>query len=153
MVDEDTRCQGILKKDFGSMWKGFAKSIYGVTQSMLVLLLLGVLGYMLFLGPFYALCDKCIFETDPRPCLILIAIQVLMILFMRLLMRDHFKESIYATIFHPLGLFFFLMNAPATLFSERCSVKVSSGRKGTIAYSRNHFKSASYCLYTRAVSE
>lgn len=121
MVDEDTRCQGILKKDFGSMWKGFAKSIYGVTQSMLVLLLLGVLGYMLFLGPFYALCDKCIFETDPRPCLILIAIQVLMILFMRLLMRDHFKESIYATIFHPLGLFFFLMNAGYVIFRKMFS--------------------------------
>ena len=107
-----------MYKDFSSMWKGFAKSIYGVTQSMLVLLLLGVLGYMLFLGPFYALCDKCIFETDPRPCLILIAIQVLMILFMRLLMRDHFKESIYATIFHPLGLFFFLMNAGYVIFRK-----------------------------------
>ena len=110
-----------MYKDFSSMWKGFAKSIYGVTQSMLVLLLLGVLGYMLFLGPFYALCDKCIFETDPRPCLILIAIQVLMILFMRLLMRDHFKESIYATIFHPLGLFFFLMNAGYVIFRKMFS--------------------------------
>lgn len=99
-----------MYKDFGSMWQGFAKSIYGVTRSALILLILEIFGYMLFLGPIYALCDKFINQAYLEPCFVLIATQVLIIIFMRLLMRYRFKESIYATILHPLGLLFFMGN-------------------------------------------
>lgn len=113
-----------MYKDFSSMWNGFAKSIYGVTQSSLALLILGILGYMLFLGPFFIFCEKCICWENPGPCLVMVTIQVLTILFMRLLMMGYFKESVYATIFHPLGLFFFLMNASYVILRKTFGVGI-----------------------------
>ncbi len=107
-----------MYKDFSSMWQGFAKSIYGVTRSALTLLILEIAGYMLFLGPIYALCDKFINQAYMEPCFILITTQVLIIIFMRLLMRYRFKESIYSTILHPLGLLFFMGNGIYVIYRK-----------------------------------
>ncbi len=97
-----------MYSSLGEMWHGFAKTIYAFTAQLWILPVLGVFAYILFLGPYYAVCAQAI---TPDSWWYLAVIQVVFIIFMRLLVNSHFRESILSSIFHPLGFGFFLFNA------------------------------------------
>ncbi|OGO15264.1 MAG: hypothetical protein A2Z02_01225, partial [Chloroflexi bacterium RBG_16_48_7] len=75
-----------MYRNVADMWHGFAKSIYAFTASPWLLPVLGFFAYVLFLGPYYALCNQA-FARDSWWYLALI--QVLIILFMRVLVNSH----------------------------------------------------------------
>lgn len=94
----------------GAMWEGFVKWIYSVAAlSSAALVGLMIAGYIFFLAPFYTL-SKALFvvatSTGWRSLLIL---QVAMILFMRLLVGKHFKESVVSALLHPFGFSFLFL--------------------------------------------
>jgi len=99
-----------MYQSLGEMWEGFLKWIYSVTVlSPVALVGLMVAGYIFFLAPFYSL-SKALFvvaaSTGWRSLLIL---QVAMILFMRLLVAKHFKESVASALLHPFGFSFLFL--------------------------------------------
>lgn len=100
-----------MYQDFGQMWQGFAKSIYAFTRSPLLLFLAGIAACALFLAPFYAILSQYVFKDIPNTWAFLVIFQVLVIIFMRLLVNSHFKESVFSSILHPLGFGFFVVNA------------------------------------------
>jgi chlorobactene glucosyltransferase len=100
-----------MYRSFGAMWNGFAKSIYAFTTPIVLVLILGFIGYALYLGPFYSLMHQVIFRPEIGWWWYLVIIEIVIIIFMRLLMYSHFKDSLYSTIFHPVGFCFFLFNA------------------------------------------
>jgi chlorobactene glucosyltransferase len=103
------RCH--MYRSFGAMWNGFAKSIYAFTTPIILILILGIIAYMLYLGPFYSLMHQVIFRPEIAWWWYLVICEIILILFMRLLMYSHFKDSLYSTVFHPVGFCFFLFNA------------------------------------------
>ncbi len=107
-----------MYRSIPAMWHGFAKSIYAFTSPLFLILILGLLAYALFLGPFYSLFSQLICKPAPVSWWYLIILEIALIIFMRLLVYSHFKESIYAVIFHPVGFCFFLFNA-IYVFSRR----------------------------------
>lgn len=110
-VDLSPVVQCHMYRSFGAMWHGFAKSIYAFTSPILIMLILGLFGYILYLGPFYSLFSQIIFRPEAISWWYLVILEITLIIFMRLLMYSHFKESLYSTIFHPIGFGFFFFNA------------------------------------------
>ncbi|HJX03083.1 MAG TPA: glycosyltransferase family 2 protein [Dehalococcoidia bacterium] len=100
-----------MYRDFGQMWHGFAKSIYALTRVPFFLIPAGILAYILFLGPFYAVFSQYVLKDPPAAWAFLVIFQIVVILFMRLLVNQHFKESVFSSLLHPLGFGFFLANA------------------------------------------
>lgn len=97
--------------NFSQMWHGFAKTIYALTRAPLVMIPAGIVAYMLFLGPFYAIFSQYVLKDLPTTWAFLVVFQVVVIIFMRLLVNQHFKESVISSILHPVGLGFFFANA------------------------------------------
>ncbi|MCX8126284.1 MAG: glycosyltransferase [Dehalococcoidia bacterium] len=95
-----------------SMWHGFAKNIYSVAAfSPVTLFGLMAVGYLFFLAPFHWLWNDVIWTSQPPEWGNLIIAQVSIILLMRYLLKHHFKESIFSTVLHPIGLSFFFIDS------------------------------------------
>ncbi|MEW6142278.1 MAG: glycosyltransferase [Chloroflexota bacterium] len=97
---------------FRSMWQGFAKNMYSVAAfSPLALFSLMAIAYIFFLSPFYWLWNDIFWATSASEWRNLLIAQVLIVLLMRYLLKRHFKESIFSTILHPVGLSFFFVDS------------------------------------------
>lgn len=114
-----------MYRTFGQMWHGFAKSIYAFTATPVLLFIAGILAYILFLGPFYAIISHIAFKHDSILWLTIVLFEGAIILFMRFVINYHFKESFFSTIFHPLGFGFFLINALYVLVRRIAGLGVS----------------------------
>jgi len=94
----------------GAMWEGFIKWIYSVAAlSPAVLVGLLIAGYVFFLAPFYELWRELFVVAAPSDWRIIIIAQVTIILLMRWLVDNHFKESVVSTLLHPFGFSFLFL--------------------------------------------
>ncbi|MBM3154967.1 MAG: glycosyltransferase [Chloroflexi bacterium] len=91
----------------GTMWEGFIKWIYSVgSLSPAALIGLAVAGYCFFLAPFYWLWHDFVMAVPPTEWRFIIAFQVALIFFMRILADSYFKSSVISIPLHPLGIAF-----------------------------------------------
>ena len=96
-----------MYRSLGLMWEGFIKWIYSVAAlSRVALVGLMVAGYVFFLAPFYWLWNDLFVATTPTDWRTIVAFQVIIILIMRWLVGNHFREPIISTLLHPVGFSF-----------------------------------------------
>jgi len=95
-----------------SMWQGFAKNIYSVAAfSPFALFGLMAIACIFFLAPFCWLWNDIFLAPSASEWRNLLIAQVLIVLLMRYLLKRHFKESIFSTVLHPVGLSFFFVDS------------------------------------------
>ena len=95
----------------GDTWKGLARSIYSVAAlAPLGLAMLIIIAYILFLSPFYALWNELFVLPNASEWRVVILFQVSLILFMRWLSDSHFKSPLIASVLHPLGIIFLILD-------------------------------------------
>jgi len=112
VVDLSTVVSCQMYGSFRSMWQGFAKNMYSVAAfSPFALFGLMAIAYVFFLAPFYWLWNDVFWETSAPEWRNLVIAQVLIVLLMRYLLKRHFKESIFSTVLHPVGLSFFFADS------------------------------------------
>jgi len=89
------------------MWEGFIKWIYSVA-ALSPVALLGMLaaGFAFFLAPFYWLWNSLFVVTAPPDGRPIIVFQVAVIIVMRWLVDNRFKEPFISTLLHPVGFSF-----------------------------------------------
>jgi len=101
-----------MYRNVGAMWEGFIKWLYSVAaMSRLGLFALLVAGYFFFLAPFYWLWNEFAVLPAPSPWREYIIFQVAIILLMRGLVDNRFREPVISAIFHPIGFSFLVASA------------------------------------------
>ena len=96
-----------MYRSLGAMWEGFIKWIYSVAVlSRAALIGLIVAGYVFFLAPFYWLWNDLVVVATPTDWRAIVIFQVTIILVMRWLVDNHFKEPLVSTLLHPVGFSF-----------------------------------------------
>jgi chlorobactene glucosyltransferase len=121
-LSTDVNCH--MYHTLGQMWEGFGKSIYGVASaSPLIIPVLGLIVYLFYLAPFLWLPHQ-LFINPPDYWWPAAALQVGLLMMMRLLVKLRFRESIVSTILHPLGISFFMADAIYVLGRQlfRCGI-------------------------------
>ena len=99
-----------MYKGMGAMWEGFLKSIYSVAAlSSAALVGLIVAGYIFFLAPFYSLYRALFGVAASAGWLQLVALQVALIITMRRIADNRFKEPVVSALLHPFGFSFFFL--------------------------------------------
>lgn len=99
-----------MYSDIGSMWEGFKKWMYSVSVlSPFVLILLLLLAYGLFLSPFLSLWHDLFIASNPADWRFLLIFQVVLIIFLRILVDNHFKASVISAFLHPLGFSYLII--------------------------------------------
>jgi len=94
----------------GAMWEGFTKWIYSVAAlSPVALVALIMAGYVFFLAPFYSLWKVVFVVSTSAAWRDIVIFQVAIILFMRRLVDNHFKEPAVSTLLHPIGFSFLFL--------------------------------------------
>ena len=89
----------------GSMWNGLVRCIYSVTAiSPIMLLFLMPLAWLFYIGPFYWLWNGFFMSHAPFVWRCLVVFQVLLLLFMRWLVDNRFKEPSVSAWLHLLGI-------------------------------------------------
>jgi chlorobactene glucosyltransferase len=101
-----------MYRSIGAMWEGFIKWMYSVAaMSRLALFALLAAGYFFFLAPFYWLWNEFIMLSAPSVWRGFIIFQVAVILIMRGLVDNRFKEPVFSAILHPFGFAFLVAAA------------------------------------------
>ena len=101
-----------MYRSVGAMWEGFIKWCYSVAaMSRLGLFAMLVAGYFFFLAPFYWLWNEYITLTAPSVWREVVLFQVAVILLMRGLIDNRFKEPVVSAILHPFGFTFLVASA------------------------------------------
>ncbi|MBM3143063.1 MAG: glycosyltransferase [Chloroflexi bacterium] len=96
-----------MYRNVGAMWEGFVKFIYSVTAlSPAALVGLLAAGFVFYLAPFYWLWNGYLSTAAPTDWRFIAVFQVAMIIFMRWLVDNHFRQSLISTFLHPLGFSF-----------------------------------------------
>ncbi|UCG54468.1 MAG: glycosyltransferase [Dehalococcoidia bacterium] len=91
------------------MWQGLTRCIYSVAAiSTLALIGLLIIGYFLFLAPFYWIWNVLFIDTSLALQAIVMS-QVAIILAMRWFVDSHYKASIISTPLHPIGLLIIIL--------------------------------------------
>ena len=99
-----------MYQSIGAMWEGFIKWIYSVaTLSPAALVGLMAAGYVFFLAPFYWLWNDLFVVATPTGWGPILTFQVAVIIVMRWLVDNHFKEPIVSTFLHPIGFSFLIL--------------------------------------------
>ena len=94
------------------MWEGFIKWVYSVaTWSTPILIGLIIVGYIFFLAPFYWLWKEFVVVTSPTDWRAIVIFQVAVILIMRWLVDNRFKEPLVSTLLHPIGFSFLMVSS------------------------------------------
>jgi chlorobactene glucosyltransferase len=102
--------------NLGDTWKGLARSIYSVASlAPPALALLIIIAYILFLSPFYALWNELFVLPSASQWRMVILFQVSVLLFMRWLADSHFKSPLIASILHPVGIIFLILDVAYAL--------------------------------------
>jgi chlorobactene glucosyltransferase len=105
--------------DIGSMWEGFKKWMYSVSVlSPLMLILLLLVVYGLFLSPFILLWYELFISSSQASWLFLLVFQVVLIIFMRIIVDNHFKASLLSSFLHPLGLSYLIVTVIYTFCEQ-----------------------------------
>jgi chlorobactene glucosyltransferase len=101
-----------MYRNLGAMWEGFVKWIYSV-MALSPLALAGMLaaGYFFFLAPFYWLWNGFFVVAAPTIWCEVVIGQVAVILLMRGLIDNRFKEPAISALLHPLGFSFLFISA------------------------------------------
>ena len=109
-----------MYQSLGALWKGLARSIYSVAAiSPAALAGLIIAGYLFFLAPFYSLWNELFVVVSPSAWRNVIIFQVALIMVMRWLLDNHFKEPIISTLMHPVGFSFLFLD---TLYASSLRV-------------------------------
>jgi chlorobactene glucosyltransferase len=96
-----------MYRDVGKMWEGFVKWMYSVAAlSPFALVGLIAAGFAFYLAPFYWLWSAYLSAAAPADWRFIVVFQVAMIIFMRWLVENHFRQSLLSTFLHPLGFSF-----------------------------------------------
>ncbi len=107
-----------MYSNVGTMWEGFIRWVYAVSAvSSAALVLLIIAGYVFFLAPFYWLWNYFFASTPPDLGPIII-FQVVIIIAMRWLVDNRFREPAISAFLHPVG-FSFLFLAALYAFARR----------------------------------
>lgn len=94
----------------GAMWEGFIKWIYSVLAfSPAALVAMMATAYFFFLAPFYSLWRELFIVVTPTGLRAIIISQVAMILLMRWMVDNRFKEPVVSIFLHPVGLSFLFL--------------------------------------------
>jgi hypothetical protein len=89
----------------GSMWNGLVRCIYSVTAiSPIMLLCLIPLAWLFYIGPFYWLWNGFFMFDAPFVWRCLVVFQVALIIFIRWLVDNRFKEPPISAWLHLLGI-------------------------------------------------
>jgi chlorobactene glucosyltransferase len=101
-----------MYRSVGAMWEGFIKWLYSIA-AMSRLALFGMLaaGYFFFLAPFYWLLNEFFVVATPTVWREVIIFQVAVILIMRGLTDNRFKEPAISALCHPFGFSFLVASA------------------------------------------
>jgi len=99
-----------MYQGLGAMWEGFIKWIYSVAAlSSAALVGLIVAGYIFFLAPFYSLYRALFVVAAPADWQQLVALQVAIIITMRGIADNRFKEPVVSALLHPFGFSFLFL--------------------------------------------
>ncbi len=97
-----------MYRHVGAMWEGFIKFMYSVTAlSPAAIVGLLAAGFIFYLAPFYWLWNGFLSTAAPTDWRFIAAFQTAMIIFMRWLVDNHFRQSLLSTFLHPIGFSFF----------------------------------------------
>jgi len=109
-----------MYRTLGDTWRGLARSIYSVALiSPWALTALIVIGYILFLSPFYALWNELFVMPSPSVWRNVIIFQVSVIMIMRWLVDSHFRSPLISTLMHPFGFAFLVLDV---IYSLSCRI-------------------------------
>ena len=109
----------------GAMWEGFIKWVYSVLAlSPPALAMMMVAAYFFFLLPFYSLWGELFVEVAPTSLRAVIISQVAMILLMRWLVDNRFKEPVVSIFLHPIGLSFLFLASFCAVFRRAAGAGV-----------------------------
>jgi chlorobactene glucosyltransferase len=96
-----------MYRDVGGIWEGFVKWIYSVAAlSPVALVGLLAAAFVFYLAPFYWLLNGFLSAAAPTDWRFIVVFQIAMILFMRLVVDHHFRQSLLSTILHPFAFSF-----------------------------------------------
>lgn len=99
-----------MYQSVGAMWEGFIKWIYSVASlSPIALVGLLVAGYLFFLAPFYWLWKDLFVAATPSDWGHILVFQVALIIVMRWVVDNHFKEPVVSALLHPVGFSFLML--------------------------------------------
>lgn len=102
--------------DIGDAWHGLGRSIYSVAaMAPLGLIALILMAYFCYLGPFYWLWNGFVIGGEPLVWRGLVLAQILVIILMRWIVGNRFREPGISVWFHPLGILFYILNV---IYSE-----------------------------------
>ena len=110
-----------IYQNLGSMWEGFTKWIYSICiLSPAALILILIIAYTFFLSPFIVQWYGQFITTNPVPNWRrrLLAMQVVLILLMRILVDHNFKISVVSSLLHPLGFSYLILVAVSAVFQQ-----------------------------------
>jgi chlorobactene glucosyltransferase len=100
-----------MYEDFRAAWQGFGRSIYAIVAMMPAALAVLVLAAVFFyLAPFYWLWNGFFVVEMPFWWRGAVVLQIVIMLLMRRLVDGRFREPGVSMFFHPLGLFFYVLN-------------------------------------------
>jgi len=101
-----------MYRNLGAMWEGFIKWMYSVAAlSSVALVGLMIAGYLFLLAPFYWLWNVLFMVAAPTDLRFIVVSQVAVILFMRWLVDNYFKEPSASAFLHPIGFSFLFLTA------------------------------------------
>ena len=101
-----------MYRDIGTMWEGFIRWIYSVTDiSPLALVGLLAAAYFFYLAPYYWLWNEFLVVDAPTVWRNVVIFQVAVILIMRWLIDTRFKEPVISAWLHPFGFSFLFASA------------------------------------------
>jgi chlorobactene glucosyltransferase len=94
----------------GAMWAGLVRCVYSVTAiSPLLLLALIPVACLFYLGPFYWLWNGFFMSDAPFTWRAVVVSQVVLVLFMRRLVDNRFREPAISAWLHPLGMSYIIV--------------------------------------------
>ncbi|HUU64483.1 MAG TPA: glycosyltransferase [Dehalococcoidales bacterium] len=109
----------------GAMWEGFIKWVYSVLAlSPPALAMMMAAAYFFFLLPFYSLWRELFVVVAPSSLRAVIISQVAMILLMRWLVDNRFKEPFVSIFLHPVGLSFLFLASFCAVFRRAAGAGV-----------------------------
>jgi chlorobactene glucosyltransferase len=92
------------------MWEGLVRSIYAIVAiSPAALFGLLIAGFVFYLAPFYWLWNAYFSMAAPTDWRYIVIFQVAMIIFMRWLVDNRFKEPFISAFVHPVGFSFLIL--------------------------------------------
>ncbi len=110
-VDLSTVASCHMYRDIGAMWHGLGKSIYSIAaMAPFGLAALVVVAYFLYMAPFFWLWNGFFMAPEPLLWRGIVVSQIVIMLFMRWLVDNRFREPGISVYFHPIGLSFYLVN-------------------------------------------